>query len=30
MQGFADGALPVSTALAAEFAVFDRWRATFP
>ena len=30
MQGFADGALPVSTALAAEFAVFDRWFAAFP
>jgi phospholipase C len=30
MQGFADGALPVSTALAAEFAVFDRWYAAFP
>ena len=30
MQGFSDGALPVSTALAAEFAVFDRWYAAFP
>jgi len=30
MQGFSDGALPVSTALAAEFAVFDRWFAAFP
>ena len=27
MQGFAEGALPVSTALASEFAVFDRWYA---
>jgi phospholipase C len=25
MQGFSDGALPISTALASEFAVFDRW-----
>ena len=25
MQGFSDGALPISTALAEEFAVFDRW-----
>ena len=30
MQGFSDGALPVSTALAAEFAVFDKWYAAFP
>lgn len=30
MQGFADGTLPVSAALAAEFAVFDRWFAAFP
>ena len=30
MQGFSDGDLPVSKALAAEFAVFDRWYAAFP
>jgi phospholipase C len=30
MQGFSDGALPVSTALAAEFAVFDNWFTAFP
>ena len=30
MQGFSDGALPVSTALASEFAVFDRWYTAFP
>ena len=30
MQGFSDGALPISKALAAEFAVFDRWYAAFP
>ncbi len=30
MQGFSDGALPISTALASEFAVFDRWYTAFP
>ena len=30
MQGFTDGALPISTALASEFAVFDKWYAAFP
>ena len=30
MQGFSDGALPISTALASEFAVFDRWFTAFP
>lgn len=30
MQGFSDGALPDSTALAAEFAVFDNWFTAFP
>ena len=30
MQGFSDGSLPVSAALAAEFAVFDRWYTAFP
>ena len=30
MQGFSDGALPISTALASEFAVFDRWYTSFP
>lgn len=30
MQGFSQGALPVSAALAAEYAVFDRWYTAFP
>ena len=30
MQGFTDGALPISTTLASEFAVFDKWYAAFP
>jgi phospholipase C len=30
MGGFADGALPVTTTLAKEFAVFDHWYAAFP
>lgn len=30
MQGFSQGALPVTSRLAAEFAVFDRWFAAFP
>ena len=30
MQGFSDGSLPVSGALASEFAVFDAWYTGFP
>lgn len=30
MQGFSQGALPISATLAAEFAVFDRWYTAFP
>mmetsp|Transcript_25085 Transcript_25085/g.77347 ORF Transcript_25085/g.77347 Transcript_25085/m.77347 type:complete len:514 (-) Transcript_25085:70-1611(-) len=30
MQGFSEGALPISATLAAEFGIFDRWHTAFP